>query len=60
MSDAVTGCPSGVFHGSVTLIGSHWVMCSATAKATESGKGTSRTFPPFGGANTSFALTIFT
>ena len=39
-SEAVTGGPSGLFHGKVTSTGSCFVMWAASAKETVSGSGT--------------------
>lgn len=47
MSDAVTGGPSTLFQGNVTSAAGNRVRWPANAKSMDSGRGTSRSFPPW-------------
>lgn len=49
--------PVGTSHGNVTAIGGHCSRCMVSRAAVVSGRGTSRSLPPFGGAKTSRAPT---
>lgn len=52
MSRLVTGSPSATFHGKAISTGGNRFMCARSVSATGPGSGTSRSLPPFGGANT--------